>query len=57
MGKSKKVKTDGKKKMKDLGVKDSAKAITGGLTSRKAGGTQQEYLVVKLNDTLISGVQ
>ena len=53
MGKGRKVKAAGRKTVKDLGVKDGAKAVAGG---RKAGGTQQEYLVYKLNDAFISGV-
>ena len=51
MGKSKKTKTAGRKKVKDLGVKDSAKTVAGG---RKAGGTQQDYLVVKMTDAYIT---
>jgi hypothetical protein len=42
-----------KKKVEDLGVKN-ARAIAGG---RKAGGSQQEYMIVKLEDILITGVQ
>jgi hypothetical protein len=38
------------KKIKDLGPKD-AKTVVGG---RKAGGSQQEYLNVKLTDVLIT---
>jgi hypothetical protein len=53
MGKSKKVKADGKKKIKDLGVKDSARSVAGG---RKAGGTQENYLTVKLNEVFVSSV-
>ena len=51
MANSKKVK-GGKKAIKDLSVKD-AKAVVGG---RKAGGTQHEYLKVKLTDVLVSSV-
>jgi len=52
------MKTKGKAKArtrgvtKDLTAKDS-KAVKGG---RKAGGGQQEYLIVKLQDIQISGV-
>jgi len=50
MANSKKVKGGKKQKIKDLTVKD-AKAVVGG---RKAGGDQQEYLVVKLSDIVIT---
>ena len=50
MANSKKVKAGGKKQIKDLSVKD-AKTVVGG---RKAGGSQQEYLIIKLNDVLVS---
>ena len=46
------------KKAKDLPVKslaaDQAKQIVGG-TVRRAGAGQQEYLVMKMNDIIISG--
>ena len=50
MGNSKK--TGGKKTIKDLTVKDSKKVVGG----RKAGGTQQEYLVYTLKDVVVTGV-
>ncbi len=53
MAKSRKARTDGKKKIKDLGVKDGAKSVTGG---RKAGTGQQEYLIVKMTDVLVTGL-
>jgi hypothetical protein len=37
----------------------SARSVKGGntaLTSRKAGGGQQDYMIVKLNEVLITGV-
>jgi type VI protein secretion system component Hcp len=42
---------------KDLTSRD-AKSVKGGgtVTARKAGKGQQEYLIVKMNDVLISGV-
>jgi len=47
------------KKAKDLPIKslaaDQAKQVVGG-TVRKAGGGQQEYLVMKMNDMIITGV-
>src|SRR5207249_5749146 len=47
------------KKAKDLPIKslaaDQAKQVVGG-TVREAGGGQQEYLVVKMNDIIITGV-
>ena len=52
MANSKKAKAGSKKAIKDLTVKD-AKTVVGG---RKAGGTQQEYLVVKLTDALVTAV-
>jgi hypothetical protein len=51
MANGKKPKASGKKRVKDLGLKD-AKTVVGGV--RKAGGEQQEYMVVKLNDVTIS---
>jgi hypothetical protein len=45
-------KTSGKKKITDLTAKDAG-AVKGG---RKAGGTQQDYLVVKMQDVLITSV-
>jgi hypothetical protein len=32
-----------------------AAAVEGGITCRKAGGDQQEYLRIKLTDILVSG--
>ena len=52
MGNAKKTKAGGKRRLKDLSPKD-AKTVVGG---RKAGGTQQEYLVFKLNDVIVTGV-
>ena len=52
MGNAKKTKAGGKKKISDLSPKD-AKTVVGG---RKAGGTQTDYLVVKLNDVIVTGV-
>jgi type VI protein secretion system component Hcp len=52
MGNAKKTKAGGKKKVKDLAAKD-AKAVVGG---RKAGGTQTDYLVVKLDDVIVTSV-
>ena len=47
------------KKANDLPIKslaaDQAKQVVGG-TVRKAGGGQQEYLVMKMNDIIITGV-
>jgi type VI protein secretion system component Hcp len=41
--------------VEDLDVEQSeAEEVKGGLTSRKAGGKQQEYLQVKLEDVQIS---
>jgi hypothetical protein len=44
------------KKVDNLAVKDvdaaQAKAVAGG---RKAGGGQEDYLIVKMNDILITG--
>ena len=51
MGNAKKTKT-GKRNIKDLGPKD-AKDVVGG---RKAGGTQQEYLIYTLKDVQVSSV-
>ena len=47
-----KAKTRKRTAAKDLTLKDS-KTVQGG---RKAGGSQQEYLVVKMTDVLVSGV-
>ena len=47
-----KAKTRKRTAPKDLTARDS-KAVKSG---RKAGGTQQEYLVVKMSDVLITGV-
>ena len=52
MGNAKKTKAGGKRKISDLTPKD-VKAVVGG---RKAGGTQTDYLVVKLNDVYVAGV-
>ena len=52
MGNAKKMKAGGKKKVKDLAAKD-ARAVVGG---RKAGGTQTDYLVFKLNDVIVTSV-
>ena len=52
MANSKKAKAGGKKAIKDLSVKD-AKTVVGG---RKAGGSQQEYLIVKLSDVQVTSV-
>jgi hypothetical protein len=51
MGNAKKTKT-GKRNIKDLGPKD-AKDVVGG---RKAGGSQQEYLVYTLKDVQVTGI-
>jgi len=51
MGKAKKAKTGGRKKIKDLSPRN-AKRVAGG---RKAG-QGQDYLVVKLNDLIITGI-
>ena len=41
--------------VEDLDVgKDEAQEVKGGLTTRKAGKEQQEYLKVTLSDVLIS---
>jgi type VI protein secretion system component Hcp len=34
-----------------------AEAVEGGITCRKAGGTQQEYMKVTMEDVLISSYQ
>jgi hypothetical protein len=52
MAKKSKGRTPKRAATKDLAPKN-AKSVKGG---RKAGGGQQEYLVVKLNDVLITGV-
>ena len=49
-----KAKTRKRTAPKDLTARDS-KAVKGGLTARKAGGGQQDYLIVKMNDILITG--
>jgi type VI protein secretion system component Hcp len=42
-------------RVEDLEVRDEeAKDVKGGLTSRKAGKGQQEYLEIKLEDVQIS---
>ena len=42
---------------KDLTSRDAKRVKGGGtITARKAGKGQQEFLVVKMNDVLISGV-
>ncbi|HZF06000.1 MAG TPA: hypothetical protein VE932_16825 [Patescibacteria group bacterium] len=45
------------KKAKDLPIKslaaDQAKQVAGG---RKAGAGQQEFLIIKMNDVLVTGV-
>ena len=51
MANGKKGKAGSKKGIKDLAAKD-ATTVVGGV--RKAGGEQQEYLVVKLNDVTVS---
>ena len=52
MAKSKKCKKSKKSvKVRDLSPRKNAK---GGITSRKAGKDQQEYLIVKLEDVIIS---
>lgn len=35
-------------------TEDQAEAVEGGITCRKAGGTQQEYLKVTMTDLLVS---
>ena len=50
MANGKKAKAGSKKQIKDLAAKD-AKTVAGG---RKAGGTQQEYLVVKMSDVIVT---
>ena len=49
-GRGGKAKTRKRTAPKDLTAKDS-KAVKGG---RKAGGTQQEYLVVKMTDAMVT---
>ena len=47
-----------KRATKDLAARD-ARHVTGGgteVTARKAGKGQQEFLVVKMNDVIITGV-
>ena len=44
--------------MKDLAARDARHVKGGGteVTARKAGKGQQEFLVVKMNDVIITGV-
>lgn len=55
---AKKSATKRSKKVRDLQPRAAAsrKVKGGGLTVRKAGGTQQEYLIVKMDNALITSV-
>jgi len=57
MAKKSKAKARKRSATKDLAARD-AKHVKGGgdIVARKAGKGQQEYLVVKMNDVLITGV-
>jgi len=57
MAKKSKAKARKRSATKDLAARD-AKHVKGGgdVVARKAGKGQQEYLVVKMNDVLITGV-
>jgi len=57
MAKKSKAKAPKRSATKDLAARD-AKHVKGGgdVVARKAGKGQQEYLVVKMNDVLITGV-
>ena len=58
MAKRSKVKARQRSATKDLAARD-AKHVKGGgdIVARKAGKGQQEYLVVKMNDVVITSVQ